>query len=448
MAKLKTKATKREAKGKGSVYQRADGLYVAQVYTGTDDQGKRTKKSFLRKTQTEAVDAFNDYTIEHVYQTRTGWTAFYDENNKSTPALHKEFEAKTREEAIKARDIFKAQRTLGIDPTPETQSVGDYLDTWLRDTIEPHQEPKTYRVYEQIVRLYLKPKLGHLPLAKVNSQHVQAALNQLSKSGARPAADGTPRGLSPKTVRDIKGVLCSALTTAKVARLIDANPAEDVKTPKLHKPEATYLTEHEAITLIDHSRTHYLGPLIEIALMTGMRLGEATGLTWDNVDFTLGVIRVRQQLQRVKGVDVLKDLKTRASKRTLALPDEALATLQEQRERQKLMAATLPEGEKFNPMNLVFTSIHARPLEAGQVDDALKALCIAAEIRPVSFHKLRHTAATHMAAAGVPLSIVKDQLGHSTLAMTSDTYAHAVPAAMKQASDALGNMFRSAKKKQ
>jgi integrase len=391
-------ADSRRSHGSGSIFKdKTTGAWNAQVLIGYTEQGKPKYQRVRRKSEREATDALND---------------------------------------------LITKLNLGLPTDQPKQTLGQFLDEWLKDTVKPHREPKTYRVYEQIVRLYLKPGLGHVKLAKLNAPQVQAAFNHLSKSGGKPDADGNSTPLAAKTVKDVKGVLCSALSCAWRAGLIRDNPAKKVLTPKVEQREALFLRAEEAANLIEFSRSHYIGPLIEIALMTGLRLGEATGLTWADIDFSTGTIKIRQQLQRVNGTLILKSLKSRSSKRNLSLPKAGLDTLQEQRNRQLIASADHKGKGHFNELQLVFTSTLGRPLDGTYIDDVLKSLCTKAGVTPVSFHKLRHTAATHLAAAGIPLTVVKDQLGHSQIGLTANTYSHAVPAALKSAGDKLGEMFR------
>ena len=328
-----------------------------------------------------------------------------------------------------------------------TQTVGQYLEYWLEQHVKMHLEPRTVRTYGQLVNLYWKPLIGHYKLSKLTPQIIQVTINRFAKLGPK-GDEANPAPLSAKTVLDARGVLRSALNTAWKEGLIVSNPALKVSAPKAAERIAVYLSVEDACKLIDSSRTHNIGPLIEVALMTGLRLGEATGLTWDDVDFESGSIRVRQQLQRVEGLLILKGLKSRSSRRTLSLPQEGIDALKEQRNRQLMAASQEKSPKPYNSMSLVFTSVLGRPLDGTAIDGTLKILCRNSGVPEISFHKLRHTAATHMAAAGVPLNIVKDQLGHSQIGLTANIYSHAVPAAQRQASETLGGILRKAKQNQ
>lgn len=390
------KKESRRSQGTGSIFfDKTLGLWTAQVLVGQTEKGRPKYAKASRRTETEAVKELNRMMADH---------------------------------------------TLGLTQALTKQTVGEFLDYWLEQCVKPHREPKTYRTYEQIVRLYLKPELGHFPLAKLRPPQIQAAINRLA---GKRSDDPESEPLSPKTVRDARGVLRSALNTAWRDGSIRENPALKVETPKVEQGEAVYLSVEEAAKLVAKSRSHSLGPMIEVTIMTGLRLGEATGLTWADIDFENSVVRVRQQLQHIKGKPILKGLKSRSSKRTLSLPKEGMDALAEQRSRQILLKASL-NTDGFNPLNLVFTNAKGEPLGGPNVDDSLKSLCKLAEIKEVSFHKLRHTAATHLAASGVPLVVVKDVMGHSAIGLTANLYSHAVPTALKDAGEKLGQLLRDA----
>lgn len=366
--------------GQGTVYQRKDGRWEGAITHGYNEQGNPKRHRVIKATRDEAVKALNDIIVK---------------------------------------------LSLGVPVHEEKQTVNDFLDYWLKETVEG-KAPKTYRFYEQMTRLYIKPTAGHIALGKLNAQHVQALLNKYRD-----------QGLSARTVSGIRATLRAALNTAWKWNLIRENPALRVTAPKIEKSEAIYLTPKEASTLVDKSSRHHIGRMIELALLTGLRIGEITGLRWEDVDFEGHVIRIRKQLQRVDKVLQLRDLKSQSSKRVLALGETGMDCLKRQRAEQLLWSTGKDESkDSFNPLNLVFTDKGGKGLDPKTVDKFLKGFAELAEIKKtISFHKLRHTVATHMAANGVPLHLVKDQLGHSQIALTSNTYAHAVPTALRSAAE-------------
>lgn len=371
------------------------------------------------------------YSVYQRKDGRYGWAVTTGYNEKGHPIRIQGICAK-RSEATAAALAAKAKVDTGTHvPTGRDLTLASYLDEWLELYVKPHREPKTYAYYKGMVKHHLKPALGKVHLRKLTGPMFQKLLN----SKAQPNEQG--RLLSTDTLRGIRATLRSALTRAYKNGLVAENIASRVDTPKTKPVEREYLTAENAAKLIAQCGDHPIDRLILIGLHTGLRIGEVTGLTWADVDFDNATIRIRTQLQRVEKKLVLKALKSQSASRTLCLPETALEALKAQKGYQLLQGSTPLPGTTFNPMNLVFLNVEQRPLDPKFVNDRLRLLMEQAKIKPLSFHKLRHTAATLMLNAGIPLIQVRDQLGHSQIALTANIYGHAVPSALREASNAL-----------
>lgn len=202
-----------------------------------------------------------------------------------------------------------AAAAAGEAVVPASPTVGDYLAWWLEVVIRPARRPNTSRAYESLVRLRLCPALGHLPLAGLTPQQVQAALLQ---TAAGPLA-GTPCAV--QRMRDVlRGALQYALRCGAVAR----NAAALAAPPRYARPEVRPFTPEEARAFLAASRGERLAALYAVALALGLRQGEALGLTRGGVDLAAGTLHVRQQLQRVDRRLRRCDLKTAQSRRACA----------------------------------------------------------------------------------------------------------------------------------
>ncbi|MBZ0214806.1 MAG: site-specific integrase [Nitrospirae bacterium] len=373
----------RREPGSGSVFKRADGRWVAQVLLDYKDGKARYKTSYAR-SEKEAVAKLN--------------------------------------QAI-------AAVATGRHVPTQRVTVAQFVEEWLEQTVKPHRAPKTYRSYRQLYEHHLKDSLGRLDLKKLTHMHVQRLINEKDKAG-----------YAPNTVDRIRATLRSALAIAWKQGLVAENVAQRVSVPKKVKKDPTFLQPEEAKRLIEAAGQTRFGNLIELALHTGMRIGEVTGLRWSDVDFDNAILRVRVQLQRVESKLVLRELKSASSRRSLPLTARALDALKREKAEQLLMRSVL--GERFaNPMDLVFLNAEGRPMDQKHVHKHLKSALSGAGLPDVSFHSLRHTAASLMVAAGVPLQVVKDQLGHSSILLTSGTYAHMVPAAQREGAERLSRLL-------
>jgi integrase len=225
------------------------------------------------------------------------------------------------------------------------------------------------------------------------------------------------------------------------------NPVARVSPVQRDQEEVVYLTPEEVGRLNEACKGHYVSNLVEFALLTGVRLGEALGLRWEDVDLIDGTVRIRQQLQRVNNEFVLRPPKSSSGRRNLALVPRAVSLLQDQHANQILWEST--SKEDFNALHLVFTGVDGRPLYQKNVDVLLKRFAKQAKIqKSISFHKLRHTLATHAAASGkVSLAALKDQLGHSQISTTINTYRHAVPTALRSLAEIVEASYEPTDKK-
>jgi len=346
-------------------------------------------------------------------------------NEKGNPK-RKSFYGRTRGEALEQAQSFKVKLDAGgFAPTTRDTSVGDWLDRWIELYVRPHREPKTTKYYEAFVRLHLKPAVGGTPLRKLTVQHLQKLLTEKAQSG-----------LSADFIRGLRATIRAALNQAWKEGLIEQNVAAKITPPKLKKPKPQALSMKETKSFLESLADNPLGPLFAFSLATGLRLGEATGLRWSNVDIKGKVVSVSQQLQRIDGELRLKELKSSSSRRAVPLSKIAMRAIQEQKAKQLLES-------NANPLNLVFLNPHGRPLDPKFVDSRLKEALVGAELRPMSFHKLRHTAATLMVAAGADLHHVKQQLGHSQISLTANLYAHSVSEAQRRAAELLNDVLES-----
>jgi integrase len=244
--------------------------------------------------------------------------------------------------------------------------------------------------------------------------------------------------LKPTTVRGIHATLRAALTKAWKEDLVESNVGQRATLPKIPRLARPSLTPVEAARLIEESQENPLRNLVALALTTGMRIGELLGLTWNDVDFENEVLYVRQQLQRVDGVLVLKPLKSSSSLRALPLSEIGLGALRDEQSRQLVLGWT-------HELGLVFLNSAGRPHDQKNVNNHLRKLCKQAGVSEVGFHAFRHTTASLMVASGTDLHKVKEQLGHSQISLTANLYAHGVHEAQRKAVNELDGVLKRGK---
>jgi integrase len=228
----------------------------------------------------------------------------------------------------------------------------------------------------------------------------------------------------------MRTVLNTALRQAIGDRLLSWNPVSSVKRPKVHRRPHTEFTSEQARAFLVAADNMRLGAAFAIGLSLGLRRGEVLGLRWRDIDLESLTLRVEQTIQRVRakvsGVAgfVVSEPKTERSRRSLVLPAMLVPLLRRHRARQA--QEKLTAGADWNDTlgGLVFTTPLGRPIEPKDVQTEFKATLAAAKLPDMRLHDLRHAAASFLIAQGLPLRLVMEVLGHSTIALTANTYGH------------------------
>jgi len=185
------------------------------------------------------------------------------------------------------------------------------------------------------------------------------------------------------------------------------------------------LSPEQANEFLESSKRDRLYPFFTLLIASGLRLGEALGVQWRDVDLAKGELRVRQALQRQGNELKFVEPKSERSRRLVSLPAfaiEALKSHQSAQQGEQLLA-----GSKWVESGLVFTSTIGTPLDERNVRRVFKALLKDADLPPMRLHDLRHTTATLLLAQGVHPRVVMETLGHSQISLTLDTYSHVLP---------------------
>lgn len=339
-----------------------------------------------------------------LYRTKDGrWRGAYTDPTTGVRRLVSGRSQRAASEALARLRASSAAGTAGPSPL-----LADYLASWL-GSYRPTVAYATWEKARQTVRHYLVPVIGRVPLAALTVAQVHAMLAGLS-------ADG----LSPVSVRHVRSILRRAIADAERSGLVTRNVAALSRAPRLPYKPILYVPPDELPALLDALVEH---PAFVLAATTGLRSGELCGLRWGDVDGD--VLHVRRSLVRVAGGWGIGETKTGRSRRSVVLPARAIAALERLRggEVRPADAPILrdPRGQPMTPRELTL-------LWRAEADK----LGI-----PLPFHALRHTAATAMLSAGVPLAVVSDVLGHAGVAVTAAYYAAVVPELRRSAADAL-----------
>ena len=310
-------------------------------------------------------------------------------------------------------------------PTSKT-TLGEFLGPWIEHEAR-RVRASTWRGRELHVRTYIIPALGRIPLVDLRPSDVERWTDGI-----------VARGRSGLTARHVRQTLRRALADAERDGLIARNVASLARPPRMVRSAIHVLTAAETTRLLAGTDDDECGPLYAVAATTGLRQGEILGLAWPDVELEgpAPTLTVRRALARSPTGWELAEPKTARSRRTLELGSTAARALRRQRTRQK--EARLAAGELWQDREgLVFTDPLGRPLTGRDVTRRFSAALARLGLPHVRFHDLRHGVASLLLAQGVPLKLVSEQLGHSTLTITADIYSHLDREQRRQAADAI-----------
>lgn len=358
------------------------------------------------------------------------YTLGYDP--KTGKLIRKSVYGKTQKEVRLALSKIVSEMDSGTYAEPSKMKVSQWLDEWLA-SYTMNIKPATRSAYEEHIRVHIKPSLGDILLKQLSTRDIQQLYTNLLKE----------RELSPKTVRNIHGVLHRTLEQAKLLGYIRVNPADAAVTPRVEKKQVETLDAEDIGKFLAAIRgTKYEYPLF-VAVFTGLRQGELLGLTWDCVDFEHGMLLINKQHNRVKGDTEFRFASLKNDKaRVLTVADEVIDVLKLQKQRQESWAAALGNGWE-NPDNLVFTTEFGRYINNKILYQNFKRIAKNLGKPGLRFHDLRHTYAVNSLRAGDDIKTVQENLGHATASFTLSTYAHATPGMKRESAKRMTAFIRS-----
>ncbi|MFQ6029338.1 MAG: site-specific integrase [Dehalococcoidia bacterium] len=181
--------------------------------------------------------------------------------------------------------------------------------------------------------------------------------------------------------------------------------------------------------------------MFKLAIHTGMRRSELTGLKWDGIDFTTNTLRVTGTLQRIIGKGLVAGPpKTRTGRRTIALGASAVELLHSVLGKQLALQAEI--GDLYqNSEGYVFTDLTGNPIDSDRLSKEFRRVVKAAGLPGLSLHKLRHTHASLLLAEGVNIKVISERLGHSNVPLTLNVYSHLLPGLQEHAAQVLDKML-------
>ncbi len=357
---------KRRGNNEGSVFQRSNGTWRAQVYLN----GKRL--SYTGKSQ-------------------------------------KECQAWIRN----TRD--KVDRGLTFEGSKMT--LAQFLDEWVV-SISSSRSNKTVEQYSWVIEKRILPFIGDVKLKDLGPDRVQHFYHHLLSQ----------ERLSNHAVNHTHRVLRTSLNQAVKLGLIIKNPCSATTPPKPEKHEMQFLDEYQVQIFLNSARKMQsrFYAYFFLAIHTGMRTGELLGLKWRDINWDKKSLLVQRQVQHPKGGGyIFTKLKSKSSQRSIALGDQAIEVLKQQRS--SIIKLEKVKDKDWDDLDLVFPSSVGTPLMRKRLRDNFYLVLEEAGLPRIRLHDLRHTAASLLLNHGVPVLIVSKRLGHSKPSITMDVYGHVIP---------------------
>lgn len=340
---------------------------------------------------------------------------------------------RTVKEAESKRREFLSRKERGVGLVASRQTVEEFGRDWVERGRTEGLSPLTTEHYRKELERFVYPVIGNVPLKLVRAEHVQMVLDAMAKR--MNARTGEP--LSQRTRLHVYRVLYNMLGQAKMLDVIEDNPAERVRPPRVEKRQVHALTAEQIEAVLEEceAESDALGIAALLAVTCGMRRGEICGLRWEHVD--LGAdetaeggprpasLRIVETVVSVRGKGLLtKSPKSRESVRSLPLPARTVQALRAYRVNQNERRLSL--GPVWQKLGLVVDNGKGGYYHPDKLSGDFTAAAKRAEV-PATLHTMRHQYASLLVAAGENIKVVQAVMGHASAQITMDTYSHLLP---------------------
>ncbi|QOY36826.1 tyrosine-type recombinase/integrase [Anaerobacillus isosaccharinicus] len=332
-------------------------------------------------------------------------------------------------ETVKEARLAAAEEELKIEQLGFAENgderVERYFSEWLEVYKKPNVKPITYSVQERNVRLNILPYWGNYRLKNIARTDYQKWINELRIN------------YSEGTVRRIHSIFSSAMNDAvHEFRIIRENPIQKIKIPKdVEKTRRVKFFSKEQLEIFlnslkktqknakyQHSIQYYV--LFALMARSGIRIGDALALNWDDLDDLNKTIFINKTLvYPLNSNPYISTPKSKKSERKVRLDDQIFKLLKKHRLNQKEVVM-MYENYKASNESIMFHQHDGRWLRTNVVREYFKEVCKRCNLPILSPHALRHTHAVHLLEAGKNLKYVSERLGHASVKVTADTYLH------------------------
>lgn len=307
-------------------------------------------------------------------------------------------EVKEKLSVKKAQYVASNKKITSFSGTLE-----EWLDYWLEILIKNKIKASSYSNYKGKINKYILPYLGKKTLRELKPEHIEAFIHHLNTMN-----------LASSTIRSIIAILKSSLKKAVYDKKLHSDPCDRIVLPAIQKPEIAALTLYAQKRLEEATLQQKECSSEIIALYTGMRIGEISGLKWSDIDMEKNTIHVRRTISRIPSTTIngkteiiIDTPKTKSSLRVIPLAQNLKDYL--------FYWKRCATSEYVINCRGSFT-------EPRIINYRFKKNVKIAQIGSIHFHMLRHTFATRCVEEGIDIATLSKILGHSSIKMTLDTY--------------------------
>ena len=342
-----------------------------------------------------------------------------------------------KKEAERAMHEFITELEKGYYVANSNISITEWVNTWLEVYIIPNVSPTTLSRYQGMIKRYINPVIGHIPVQQLTTLAVQSWVNGLKISPS------SGKEMSAATIKHAYHVLKGAMDKAVLAGIIYRSPCTGIMLPKGQKKQAVIYDEKQIRQLLDAAAGTEMELVIDMELCLGVRRGELLGLEWGDIDWEHNQVKIIRNRVVVDGKSVVKEPKTATSVRTLDVPLPLMQKLR--KHKMQCMSNKLRLGKAYTATNYIIVHPDGKPIYPEYLSQMLTKLQERAGLPKCRFHDLRHLCASIMLLQGINVKVAQERLGHKDIATTMNIYSHVLPSSAKEAAEKIGELVYTSK---